>query len=173
MSPESMPDVFVSSGMSIPKLRDDGANWVDYLSKAWTAMGLRGLIRHVDGLAKEPEPYKEIAGIPMVDAKTPATDKQIEAKEKRLEEYAQKDYSVCHIILSSVSPCLASVVKDMKTGHEMWIVVQQDATSKSDMHKVDTRRRLQLSVCNETGDVAKHLTTLIGLHNELLGMGFG
>src|SRR6266516_1122589 len=80
--------------LTAPRLRDDGSNWVDYKEKVRSAMGSKGVIRHVDRKARAPVPYKEVDGIPVIDEKsppTPATDEQIEAKEKRLEEYEQKN----------------------------------------------------------------------------------
>ena len=54
-----------NSAIAVPRLRDDGANWPDYQSKARTAMGARGLIQHVDGTVGKPVPYPEQNGILM------------------------------------------------------------------------------------------------------------
>jgi len=62
-----------SQTLSIPKLSDDGSNWVDYKTKARTAMGSKGLIRHIDGTSRKPTPFAELNNILMFDATTPAT----------------------------------------------------------------------------------------------------
>ena len=45
------------SAFTIIKLRDDGSNWPDYELKAKTAMGAKGLIRHIEGTARRPLPF--------------------------------------------------------------------------------------------------------------------
>ena len=136
-------------------------------------MGSKGVIRHVDGTARVPIPFKEVDGILVVDEKsppTPATDEQIEAKEKRLEEYEQKEYTARHILLTTVSKRLAAKLRG-KNAHEMWKTVKADATDKSDFYKVDARRRLADMRCDEDGDVRAHTNALVALRDELAGMG--
>src|SRR6266536_1009441 len=109
MSPAPELDMSISTNpkdntLTVPRLHDDGSNWVDYKEKVRSAMGSKGVIRHVNRMARAPIPYKEVNSIPVIDEKsppTPATDEQIEAKEKRLEEYEQKEYSSCNIILTT------------------------------------------------------------------------
>jgi hypothetical protein len=52
MSPAAVDTFGTSSNTyTLPRLRDDGSNWVDYETKARMAMGAKGLIRHVDDTA--------------------------------------------------------------------------------------------------------------------------
>src|ERR1700731_3754385 len=98
------------------------------------------------------------------------TDDEIEEKEKKLDEYEQKEYGAQHIMLTTVSPRLATLIKS-KTASEMWSVICNDATKKSQLHKVDTRRRLQSMVCDEDRDIKAHLNAMIRLREELEGIG--
>ena len=159
-----------NSAIAVPRLRDDGANWPDYQSKARTAMGARGLIRHVNGTARKPVPYPEINSVPMKKPGVEATDDELEEKEKKLDEYEQKEYGAQHVMLTTVSPRLATLIKS-KTASEMWSAICNDATKKSQLHKVDTRRRLQSMVCDEDGDIKAHLNAMIRLREELEGIG--
>jgi hypothetical protein len=43
--------------ISVPKLRDNGSNWVNYDSKVRSALGAKGVIRHIEGTAIKPSPY--------------------------------------------------------------------------------------------------------------------
>ena len=70
-----------NSAIAVPRLCDDGVNWADYESKARTAMGARGLIRHRDGTAQKPVAYPEEARIPMKAPGIKATDEDLEEKE--------------------------------------------------------------------------------------------
>jgi hypothetical protein len=55
MGPGGTPDSLVSQSLSqwaIPKLRDDGSNWVDYEPRTKIALGSKGLIKHVEGTTR-------------------------------------------------------------------------------------------------------------------------
>ena len=39
-----------------------------------------------------------------------ATDDDLEEKEKRLDEYEQKEYGVQHVMLTTISPCLTTLI---------------------------------------------------------------
>src|ERR1700719_4155706 len=94
--PESTSTNSMSNAIAVPRLRDDGANWPDYQSKDRTAMGARGLIRHVDGTVRKLVAYPLVDGILMKAPGTKATDEDLEEKEKKLDDYEQKDYSAQH-----------------------------------------------------------------------------
>jgi hypothetical protein len=172
MGPGTTSDVLTpaNSVLALPKLRDDGANWIDYESKTRTAMGSRGLIRHVEGTARRLTEFAIKAGVPVSKPGTPATDEEIEAKERKLDEFDQKEYTARHIILTSVSPRLATLVKS-KTAKQMWDIVKADATSKSKMHQIATKQKLTDSQCDEEADVKEHLTTMVRVRDELESMG--
>src|ERR1700730_8205025 len=159
-----------NSTIAVPRLCDDGVNWPDYQSKARTAMGARGLIRHVDGTARKPVPYPELNGVPMKKPGVEATDDELEEKEKRLDEYEQKEYGVQHVMLTTVSPRLATLIKS-KLANEMWMAIHNDATKKSQLHKVDTCCRLQSMLCDKNGDIKAHLNAMTKLREELEGIG--
>ena len=90
--------------LAVPKLRDDGSNWSDYLPRLQNAMGSKGLWRHVEGTAAVPVPYAVSKGIPMLNnGKTPAMDDQIKSKEVKILEFEKRDYLAKHILLSTTS----------------------------------------------------------------------
>ena len=79
--------------LTIPKLCDDGSNWVDYQPRLQNVMGSKGLWRHVKGTATVPMLFAVNNGIPMLDdGKTPATEDQIESKETKILEFEKKEY---------------------------------------------------------------------------------
>src|SRR3984893_16092818 len=73
-------------------------------------------------------------------------------------------------MLTTISPRLATIIKS-KTASEMWSAICNDATKKSQLHKVDTCCRLQSMVCDKDGDIKAHLNTMIKLREELEGIG--
>jgi hypothetical protein len=96
--------------ISVPKLRDNGSNWVDYDSKVRSTLGAKGVIRHVEGTAIKPSPYVKEGDQYIVSRGVPATEEQIEAREKRIDEYTQREHTAQHILLTSVSPRIASII---------------------------------------------------------------
>jgi hypothetical protein len=82
--------------------------------------------------------------VPVTKPGTPATDNEIDAKERRMEDYEQKEYLAQHVMLSTVSPHLTGVIKG-KTACEMWTAIKADATTKSQLHKVNTWCRLMMA----------------------------
>ena len=131
-------------------------------------MGLKGLIRHVDGTTRQLTPYIALNRTLMSGPNTVATEDQIDAKEKKLDKYKQKEYMAHHIILRTILIRLSSTVKSLKSVKEMWDAVKKDAMTKSKMHQVDMRHQLQQSKCHEDGDVKAHLIEMVKLHD---GMG--
>ena len=70
-----------SALFNIPKLAEDGKNWITYKERLLTAIGARGLMRYIDGQTKQPLPFKlDSKGKKLVkeDGK-PATDAEQEA----------------------------------------------------------------------------------------------
>src|SRR5271170_875394 len=113
MSPAStMTDERLTNSLSIPKLLDDGSNWVKYHIKAKTAMRAQSLELHIDRTARRPAPYAmDAQGTPMLaDGKTKASEDQVEACEKQIETYNKCQYLAKHMLLTSMSPCLSTLI---------------------------------------------------------------
>ena len=147
--------------LAVPKLRDDGSNWSDYLPRLQNAMGSKGLWRHVEGTATAPVLYAVSKGIPMLNnGKTPATDDQIELKEVKILEFEKREYLAKHILLSTTSTQLGSKIKNLPTAEDMWKMVENDATSKSTLYLLDAEDQLSSMKLPDNTDLKAHLTGL-------------
>src|SRR5204862_8180918 len=139
MSPAGLNDSNLprsNSTISIPKLADNGSNWVDYKNKALIAMGSRGLMRHIKGQAQKPAEYKIESGKAVLeDGKTNATEEQIEARQKRIEDFEVKEYLARHIIINSVSTRLAQIIGDLTSAKEMWDAVTKEYEGKTVLYQ--------------------------------------
>jgi hypothetical protein len=62
--------------------------------------GIKGLVVHLEGHTTPPAPFIQVNGVPMVAQNIPVTDEQIEAKEKKMLDYKQKEFLAQHLILS-------------------------------------------------------------------------
>src|SRR5258707_15572927 len=82
-----------SSPFNIPKLAEDGTNWITYKERMLTAIGARGLMRYIDGRVKPPIPLalSPTTGEPLKAAGKPALDMEIEALDDKLDEFCQKN----------------------------------------------------------------------------------
>jgi hypothetical protein len=124
MSPEpityDMSNHSTGNVISVPKLRDNGSNWVDYDSKVQSMLGAKGVIRHVEGTTIKPSMYVMDGGQYIVKEGVAATEEQIEAREKRIDEYMQREHTAQHILLTSVSPRIALIIRS-KSAKQMWM----------------------------------------------------
>jgi hypothetical protein len=57
MAMESMLPDTNSLLFNIPKLTNDGSNWITYKERMLTALGAQGLMWYVDGCVVEPVPF--------------------------------------------------------------------------------------------------------------------
>src|ERR1700759_888801 len=87
----------------VPKLKDDGTNWVTYRTRLETAIGSKGLKRHLLGQARKPKPLEvDEDGTPLArDGTTPTTETEIEENETKLDEYDQKEFAVKQALFGS------------------------------------------------------------------------
>ncbi|KII82684.1 hypothetical protein PLICRDRAFT_181167, partial [Plicaturopsis crispa FD-325 SS-3] len=132
-----------SQTLAIPKLRDDGSNWADYEPRTKRAMGAKGLLAHLEGRARQPTPLVLISGVYSIDGISPATEEQIEAKEKKIADYEQRENMAQHLILSSTSSRLSNTLLKLTTAQAMWEEVKRDATTVSKLTQVDILNQLQ------------------------------
>jgi hypothetical protein len=155
----------------LPSRQDrDEVDWVDYAAKVEITMSSKGIWKHALGTAVTPTPFQVEAGVPVSKPGTPATDVEIEAKDKKIDDHDQKQAMVRLIILSTVSPRLCSQIRS-KTAAEMWTLVKDDATTKGQIYKVGVRKRLTDMRCTEDGDIRGPLSAMTKLKDELSAMG--
>jgi hypothetical protein len=56
----------------------------------------------------------------MASKNIPATEDQIEAKERKILDYEQKESLAQHLILSSTSSCLSQKILSLTSAKDMW-----------------------------------------------------
>jgi hypothetical protein len=153
-------DAFLTSSSAplvIPKLYDDGSNWADYELRAKRAMGSKGLLVHLEGCVNPPTPFGIINGIAMFVVNIPVTEDQIEAKEKKIQDFEQKEYLAQYFILSLTSPHLSQKLLNLATAGGMWDAVKHNATTKSSLHLVNILNQLRMMKCALSADPKTHL----------------
>ena len=95
----------------LPKLEDDGSNWVTYKTKALAAFGTRpGLIRHLHGFVREldnlfynqDEVKGQIGWLKSLDSSKP-TEAEVKAFEKKFDQYTLAKNQIKHQIFCTIS----------------------------------------------------------------------
>ena len=161
-----MSDIAITSStqtsFTIPKLRDDGSNWTDYEPRVKNALGAKGLWKHAEGRARQPVPLVAVNSVLMArgSTTTPATEDEIEAAEKKVDDYEKNEAYAKHIILSSTSPRLLLKIKNELTAQKMWDAVVADVKNKSTLQQLDLLELLQSMRLNEGSDAVTHLTEM-------------
>ena len=161
-----MSDIAITSStqtsFTIPKLCDDGSNWMDYELRVKNALGAKGLWKHADGRARQPVPLTDVNGVLMALGSTtkPATEEEVESVEKKMDNYEKNEAYAKHIILSSTSPHLSLKIKNELTAKKMWDAVVTDVKNKSTLQQLDLLELLQSMRLNEGSDTTTHLTEM-------------
>src|SRR6267154_1598612 len=164
---------------NVPKLLDNGSNWLTYRERVLTAVGSRGLKRYLEGRAKIPTPLVSIntgtndapVFVQSLDNKTPATEDEIEEAEKKLDEYEQKECAVKQTLYGSISDRRLIEIKNLGTAAEAWAKLCALHENKSEIVAVDKRGQLQSLRMQDGADIRKHLAQLEHLREELSGLG--
>ena len=127
---------------SIPKLAEDGSNWITYKERMLTAIGGRGLMRYVDGRAKTPAPFAldPKTNKPLTVKGAEATEAEIEALDDKLDDYYQKDALVKQHIFSTISDRLLLRVQSLLSASKIWAEIRTIHEGKTELVQIDLRR---------------------------------
>ena len=142
-------------------------------------MEVKGLWKHVEGKVTPPKPYAKVNGIAVLsDGKTQATEEQIEAHKRRIDDFTKAASLAKHIILLTMSACIGMKIETLTTVKEMWDEVKKDTTAKSMPYLVDVECQLKSMRLSESSDPKTHLAKLklhfqlmMSRHKNLLEMG--
>src|ERR1700733_12008570 len=104
MGPDMTNEINSSStikGVSLPKLTEDGSNWITYQERLENAVtATKGLRRHLNGTARKPEPLiqKPDGKWYLKGSDTALTNDQIDAHEDSIDLYEQREAQVREFI---------------------------------------------------------------------------
>ncbi|KAJ8584679.1 hypothetical protein M405DRAFT_720582, partial [Rhizopogon salebrosus TDB-379] len=112
-----------STLFNIPKLADDGLNWITYKERMLTAIGARGLMRYTDGRKVKPDPFEvdsTMKKLKKPDGTTP-TDKEIEDLDDLIHQQNNKpDSLVKQQIFSTITDQLLLRVQSLGSASKIW-----------------------------------------------------
>ncbi|KAH9856307.1 hypothetical protein C2E23DRAFT_722560, partial [Lenzites betulinus] len=132
-----------SNLFNVPKLAQDGSNWITYKEQMHTVLGARGLMRHLIGTARRPPsppPWPRTKSEPATSTKqmpgpttTSTTPSTVEAAEAKLDDYEQKEFATRQQIYGTITDSLLLKVKDLSTASAVWSAVMKEHKGKSEM----------------------------------------
>ena len=107
---------------TIPKLAEDGENWVTYKERMLTTIGARGLMRYIDGRRVIPAAFAIDAKskLPVKADGSATTEAEIEELEDKIDEYYQRDAYVKQYIFSTIMDRLLLHVQKLGSSANIW-----------------------------------------------------
>ncbi|KAL0952924.1 hypothetical protein HGRIS_014936 [Hohenbuehelia grisea] len=157
---------------SVPKLADDGSNWVTVKILLLTAFGARGLTKYIEGRARKPAAYEFGDGAArLVGSKVTLTDEELEALEDKHDDHNQKESQIKQQIFECVSNRVLMMLQGQGTAAEVWLGLCREYEGKSALVVIDTRRRLQDMRCAEDANIRDHIAEMTRMQELLAGMG--
>ena len=158
--------------LKLPKLKDDGTNWITYRERIINTLTHKGLKRHVTGTARKPAEIEFKDGKAYKKGSTDElTPTKLTALEKEQDEYEQKEASVREVFYETIGQSLFLQVKNEETAAKVWEKLVSIMEKKGDLIQVSILSKLQTMVCLEDDDVRAHLANMSELKEQLEGMG--
>jgi hypothetical protein len=157
-----------STKVMLPKLQEDGSNWVMY--KEWIVNHLtsKGLLHHLSGTARKPIEVEEKNGkVHKKGNATAMTDAEFEAYLDSLDMYAQKEAQVREVLYDTLTKTVTLQIRGQPTAADSWKKLTSIFESKGDMTITDTLSKLTSTHYVDGNDMRAHVATLLELRNDL------
>ena len=149
----------------VTKLARDASNWITWKTQTLATLGSnRGVIRHLNGMVKMPEPLEDIET---------SDEEAYEKAERRWDDYHQREELIKAQIFTTIPETLLIEIQKLSTAKEIWdaICIKHENTALT--IKVDLRQRLYQIKCEDDANVRTHLETMLQIQEQLEGMGNG
>lgn len=104
-----------STGKLLPRLRDDGTNWVLYKERLHDILVGQGYRKHLMG--REKAPVKTAITADMSDAKR---EEALDKYEELMDEYAKKESAIRSIILSTIPEKIQQRIVSVRPASATW-----------------------------------------------------
>ena len=152
-----------SSGIKIsnlPRLAEDGSNWVTYKERILNNLTSKGLMRHVRGMARQPVQLTERNGsYYRLNELSPLSDEDLEKHEDFVDSYDQKEAQVREIIYETVSKSVFLEIKDESSAAGAWSKLVAIHEAKGIMTYTDTLTKLSSTRYADGKSMRAHIST--------------
>ena len=149
MGPGSTSNMSSSSSVKVtnlPRLAEDGSNWVTYKERILNNLTSKGLMRHIRGMARQPVQLIERNGsFYRPNELSPLSDEDLEKHEDSVDSYDQKEAQVREIIYETVSKSVFLDIKDESSAARVWSKLVAIHETKGTMTYTDTLTKLSMA----------------------------
>ena len=158
--------------INLPRLAEDGSNWVTYKERIINNLTSKGLMRHVKGLVKPPATLEEREGAYFKAKSTTAlTEKELDDHYTELDTYETKQAQVRDVIYETVSKSVFLEVKNEATATDVWKKVISIHETKGTMSYTDTLTQLSNMRYSEDKSMHSHISAMQELRERLADTG--
>ena len=160
-NPNSHFDFTPSSGsdrgtIKVPKLSEDGANWVTYKTELISAVGAKGLKRYLTGVEKQPVP-------PTAPGVDPDADDKYESA---VDIWESKHDTIKSLLYQTIPETLKLKIVNLKRASEAWKVICDRFDNQGDFVQVNILDRMQALRVEDNADPRPILNELEKLKTE-------
>ncbi|KAF9799838.1 hypothetical protein IEO21_10490 [Rhodonia placenta] len=160
MSPVGMyefqPDHHETTTSRIPKLNEDGSNWVLFKEQFVAAVSAKGLVRFLDGREKVPVPTTA----PGVD---PDADERYEAAQ---DIWVAKHQTIRTLLFQTLPEAIKLRIAPLQRASEAWKTVVDEYDDQGEFVQVELLRQMHALRCEENTDPRPTLNKLERLKSE-------
>ena len=172
MGPGSSSNMSNVKVTNLPKLSEDGSNWVTYKERILNNLTSKGLTRHVRGSARKPVPIVERDGsFYRLNELSPLSDEDLEMLEDAIDTYDQKEAQVREIIYETVSKSVFLEIKNETSAYNVWTKLVAIHEEKGTMTYTDTLTKLSSARYADGKNMRSHITYMKELQERLAEMG--
>ena len=157
----------------LPKLANDGENWLTYHERVLNAATARGLHRHLVGTALKPSPVVQKGEkfyLSDTDTK-PLEEDALEKHETSIDTWKQKEAQVRELIYNTMDNATFLQIKGEKTAADLWKKLTSIHGNKGAQFEEYLLGKLQMARYTENKDMHTHLTTMNTLRERLAEIG--
>ena len=141
--------------ITIPKLSDDGSNWVDYRDRVLWLLESQTIDDHIEH-DSPPMAYQnqgKVGGLEYAD------------------RWKKEETAIKQVIGPSIPRATFSRIKGQKNVKGVWDILKQIYEEKTRVLAADLMRRFRNTRCSESDNVCTHFENLRNLREQLAGMG--
>jgi gag-polypeptide of LTR copia-type len=148
----------------VPKLAQDGSNWVTWKSQTLAVLASsRGVMQHVQGMARVPAPLPDnIMELVLMDE----MEEELEKLEQQWDDYNQREAMIKAQLFTTIPEGLLIKVQKLATAKQVWNAVCAKHESRAIGVKINIRRHMYEMKCEDDANVRTHLESLprSGIH---------
>jgi transposase InsO family protein len=141
--------------LHLPKLAEDGSNWITYRNRMQWTMKMRGLGDHLTNTAKT-KSYDEAGEVGGLSPD---------------QRWVKDEIKASGLLDATIPDEVFYKVKDTTNVKEVWDKLKEEFEGKSRSVLVDLGRKFQTTRCGEDDDVRAHFSKLAHLREQLSALG--